>query len=425
MREVHSGGMAQRFYVANSLSTLGDGTRLSALPLLTVVIARGSAVDVALVAGISRAAWLSAPFVGTLVDRWSRQICMVSADIVRAALLLTLGVLALGRPALPAVLLIALVTGVCEIFFDCAAQSVVPAIAGESSVSLERMNSRLMAIQTVGTGFVGPPLGAVLWESWHPLPFFADGGTFVVSAALLSGLRDSCRTMRNRHSDGFLQDTWAGVRYLLGRRELRRLTGAVALLGIAQQAAFGTLVLFATRRLHLSADGYGLLLTVAAIGALGGAQVSPFLIKVLGSRGSLWGSVGLTILTYALIALVPAWWVVAVLGALNSACVVTWNVITVSLRQRIIPPDLMGRVTSGYRLAAWGAMPMGAFLGGKVASMYGLAAPWAAAAAIMVLVAPLMWGIRISIADDKKESPDAHDHGPGEPANDPGASAGR
>lgn len=419
--------MARRFYVANSLSNLGDGTRLSALPLLAVVIAHGSALDVALVATVSRAAWLAAPFIGTLVDRWSRRACMVSADLTRAALLLTLGMLALGRPPLSVVLVIALVTGIGEIFFDCAAQSMVPSVARDGSLSLERVNSRLMAIQTVGTGFVGPPLGAVLWECWHPLPFLADGGTFIVSALLLSGLRDRDRPRPDRRPGGFLRDTWVGIRYLLGHRELRRLTGAVALLGIAQQTAFGTLVLFATSRLRLSSDGYGLLLTVAAVGALLGAQVSPLLVKVLGPRVSLWGSVGLTALTYALVALVPAWWVVAVLDALNSGCVVTWNVITVSLRQRIIPPDLMGRVTSGYRLAAWGAMPVGALLGGKVAAVYGLAAPWAVAAAIMVLAVPLMWGVRISAAEDEdeEESPDAPDHGSRAPADDPGTAAGR
>jgi len=43
-----------------------------------------------------------------------------------------------------------------------------------------------------------------------------------------------------------------------------------------------------------------------------------------------------------------------------------WNVITVSLRQTIIPDHLLGRVNSVYRFFAWGMMPIGTALGGLI-----------------------------------------------------------
>ncbi|KFF59811.1 MFS transporter, partial [Cryobacterium sp. MLB-32] len=52
--------------------------------------------------------------------------------------------------------------------------------------------------------------------------------------------------------------------------------------------------------------------------------------------------------------------------------VVLWNVITVSLRQRITPNELLGRVNSVYRLLAWGTMPIGAATGGLLAQWLGL-----------------------------------------------------
>ena len=48
------------------------------------------------------------------------------------------------------------------------------------------------------------------------------------------------------------------------------------------------------------------------------------------------------------------------------------NVVMVSLRQRVTPDRLLGRVNSAYRLVAWGTMPIGALLGGLVADAFGL-----------------------------------------------------
>ena len=49
-----------------------------------------------------------------------------------------------------------------------------------------------------------------------------------------------------------------------------------------------------------------------------------------------------------------------------------WNVVTVSLRQRIVPERLLGRLNASYRLVAWGTMPVGAALGGVLAEVFGL-----------------------------------------------------
>ena len=65
-----------------------------------------------------------------------------------------------------------------------------------------------------------------------------------------------------------------------------------------------------------------------------------------------------------LIGALPYWPVVLVLFGLNSLFVILWNVITVSLRQTIIPSRLLGRVNSVYRFFAWGMIPIGAIAGG-------------------------------------------------------------
>jgi MFS family permease len=63
-----------------------------------------------------------------------------------------------------------------------------------------------------------------------------------------------------------------------------------------------------------------------------------------------------------------------------------WNVITVSLRQRLIPAELFGRVNSVYRFLGTGTMTIGAFLGGLIAFRFGLRATYWASAGILAIV---------------------------------------
>jgi MFS family permease len=66
---------------------------------------------------------------------------------------------------------------------------------------------------------------------------------------------------------------------------------------------------------------------------------------------------------------------------------VVWNITTVSLRQRLIPDELLGRVNSVYRAIGWGTIPIGALVGGLVASGFGLRAPYFFAGTVMMVVA--------------------------------------
>jgi len=79
---------------------------------------------------------------------------------------------------------------------------------------------------------------------------------------------------------------------------------------------------------------------------------------------------------FAGIGLAPGPTVVAVMLAVQGFGVTMWNVVTVSLRQRIVPGHLLGRVNSAYRMLGWGLMPAGALVGGFVAHAAGLRTPY-------------------------------------------------
>jgi MFS family permease len=79
-----------------------------------------------------------------------------------------------------------------------------------------------------------------------------------------------------------------------------------------------------------------------------------------------------------------------------------WNVITVSLRQRITPDRLLGRMNAAYRMLGWGTMPIGAALGGAVAEVWGLRTTFVVAS---LLHLPLLLGFLV-VTEDRIKAAD-------------------
>jgi MFS family permease len=137
-----------------------------------------------------------------------------------------------------------------------------------------------------------------------------------------------------------------------------------------------TLVLFATQDLGVSTRGYGVLLGVSAVGSVLGGLVNPLLARRFGQVPLLvTASAGSAVVT-ALMGLAPGAVVLGALLACRGFTATLWNVVTVSLRQRVIPGDLLGRVNSVYRMLGWGTIPLGALAGGFIAEFAGLRAPY-------------------------------------------------
>jgi MFS family permease len=74
-------------------------------------------------------------------------------------------------------------------------------------------------------------------------------------------------------------------------------------------------------------------------------------------------------LTALLIGISSLWYLVWIFVAIETFTAVLWNVVTVSLRQSLIPSHLLGRVNSVYRFFAWGTIPIGTLLGGTLVSI--------------------------------------------------------
>lgn len=378
----------RRLLTASTVSNLGDGVVLAAAPLL----AAGLTDDARLVSGLAAAQtlpWLVFALVsGALVDRLDRKTVMVAVDTFRAFAFggLTL-VVATDWASLPLLYAVFFAVGVSETLFDTAALSLMPSIV--DTEYLARANGRLQSGEVLANHLAGPPLGGLLFAGAAAAPFALEAVSFALAALLVWRIRAprSIPVPRAAPEQRRLRDEIGeGVRYLFGHSLLRVIAVVLGVWNLLEYMMVGVIVLFCTRWLGLNEAGYGIVLSSMAVGGLIGGVTTDRLTRAIGEGSTL----RLVMLSSAVAtAALPATHsavVVVVASAVGGWVAVTWNVTTVSLRQAIVPHQILGRVNSVYRLLAFGGMPFGALLGGVVADAYGLAAPfWVAAGVTMVL----------------------------------------
>jgi MFS family permease len=376
--------------VASGFANLADGVFQVALPLLAVQLTR-SPVLIAGVAIAARLPWLLAPVAGALADRMDRRDTMLRVNLVRTVLI---GGLALAVAADLATLvmlyIVALLLGIAETLFDTSAQSLLPAIVPRDE--LTRANSRLFAVELVANTFVGPPLGGLLAAAGLALAFGVPAAAYLVGAGCLALIAGGFRAVgaSPAGTTRLRDDVVEGLAYVWRHRVLRPLAIMLGVQNMALAATFAVFVLYAVDPgpMGLSEAGFGLLYAGLGVGSLIGTWVAAPAERRLGRVRTLALSVVLGAATQAVPALTASPVPVAASLVVGGLSMVLWNVVTVSLRQRITPDRLLGRMNASYRLVGWGTMPIGALVGGVLAEALGLRATFAiAAAAILVTLA--------------------------------------
>ncbi|HZX56746.1 MAG TPA: MFS transporter [Ilumatobacteraceae bacterium] len=406
----------RKVFTASVISNLGDGVAQIGYPWLASAITRNPLL-IALVAVTQKLPWLlfSLP-AGVITDRADRRKLIVRMDALRAVITLVVAVAVLGfsnklpdtdalesvvgtQTGLYVILVVAsLLLGMAEVLRDNSAQTIIPSIV--DAENLERANGRMWSAEQIANSFVGPPLGSILIGVAFFLPFALDSLSFAVAAGLVALVAGQFRA-RSVVSEGEVAaaPNWKvelkeGVRWLWQHPVLRTLAIVLGMLNALSNLETATLVLFAQEVLHTSAFEFAILSMGGVTGAVLGGFTASAISKKLGTGPSLWMTLIATVVTPIPIGLTSWWPLVFAMFALGMFVAVVWNVITVSLRQAIIPDHLLGRVNSVYRFFGWGSIPIGTALGGLtvvlVEPMWGreaaLRAPWFLSSALGVLV---------------------------------------
>lgn len=368
-----------RLWVASTISNLGDGVFIVALPLLAAKLTR-SVLSISFIGVATALPWLvlSLP-IGAMVDRIDHRILMFRADLFRCVVVgvLTIAV-ATDRAEVWMLWLTAGLLGVAEVFFDNASQAMVPAIVPIEQ--LEKANGRRFAAEIAANSFVGTLIGSLLFVVALWLPFGVDASTFAVAAMMVYTIRLAVKPTpapsASEDRPRLRADITVGLRWLMSHQVLRGLALAASLSLLGMQMTAAIFVLFAQDLLHLSDRWYGALIAIGAVGAVAGGLLAERLARRFSTLSIIYGTVVVWTLCMFAEGFWPRLWVSAAVTASMAFGTTVWNTVTVSLRQRIVPPGLFGRVNSVYRWLVWGSISVGAALGGIVAREFGLRAPF-------------------------------------------------
>jgi MFS family permease len=366
-----------RYWLSNFLAVSGDGVRMVALPLLAAKLTRSPAA-VAAVTAVQSLPWLLGAWLGVLVDRIDRRRLMVAVDTTRAAVITALaGTILMHADGLALIYLAAFTTGVGSALRNTAAATCVPRLV--DTADLDRANGRLIAGQIVGSELAGPAAGGWLFGLAAVLPFAVSAGALGIAALLLLTLpsvfqpegrpaqQDSAGTRGTVR-----RDLAEGLAWLRHHSEIRDLTIAVGVLSAMDAAWIAVLVLYVIQILHQKPGAYGALLAIGAVGGIAAGAIGPRLTRRLGQWPVLLLA-GLAMaasqLVLGLTANVPT---AALMLAASSAAWALFGITATTMRQRLVPDRLLGRITSLYGTVFGGAEAVGALAGGALATAAGI-----------------------------------------------------
>ena len=376
-----------KLWGATTISNLGDGIVAIAYPWLASAVTR-SPLLIALSAVVSRLPWLVFTLhAGVITDRFNRKRIIVAMDTLRGLLTIAIGIFVyLERESLPSlneltsltnletnytlysvILITAFLFGLAEVLRDNCAQTLMPAVVEDKD--LEKANGRMWSAESLTNSFIGPPLGSFIIAIAIFLPFFVDAVTFFLAAALIAGMKPTVKSFEPETKSGpinFRAEIKEGFSWLWSHTLLRPMAIILGLLNAIASLSAAVYILFAQEVLNTTVFIFAVLGTAAAVGGILGGLLGPKISEKIGSGRSLAIALFVMPLGALLIGFASQWYVVWALIFFQTFAGVLWNVVTVSLRQSLIPTNLLGRVNSVYRFFAWGTIPIGTLLGGGV-----------------------------------------------------------
>ncbi|MEE2041017.1 MFS transporter [Nocardiopsis sp. CT-R113] len=382
-----------RLWSASAITNLGDGALLAAGPLLAACLSSSAVAVSAAVVVQQLPKLLFALFAGALVDRLPRRAVLVAANLARSAVLGVLALTVLTGDVHRGLFYSALfLMGVGESLADTAYGAIL--VCAVDRASLGRANTRLALTFSLNNQLLGPPLGALAFAVLWALPFAFDAMAFALAGLLTA--RISQVSTPTPETEEVEQATLRaqitrGLVFVWTTPGLRTLCGCILVMNLTGVGAFAIWVLYAREHLGLSDTGFGFFISAGAVGGIAGSWMYGWLEQRVGRGWIL--RVGLLVEsgTYAALALATDGVVAGGIMGLFGVHTMVWGIAATTVRQRLTPDHLLGRVGSAYMVADLGGVALGALAGGFLAEYVGLLVPFWIAAGAVGLLAVVAW----------------------------------
>lgn len=389
----------RRLWIGDTISQAGTQLSLIAVPVIAVQTLNADERSMGLLAACENMAFLVVGLpAGAWVDRWRKRRVLIANDLLRAAAFTTVPIAwALGGLTIWQLYVVSLIVSVGTVFFDVAYQSYLPALVdGERLVEGNAKLEASRAVAQVGGPAAG---GALLRVLAGPLLIAADAVSFLVSAVMVGriGLADPPRTTGTRRP--LRTEIAEGLVFVVRHPLLVRITACTSISNFASGITGAMLVLYVLRELGLRTDAAGLVFASWAAGGFIGAVTADRLARRVGEGRIIpvaqvvSAVAGILLPLAAPLApyvhpLVP----LVVGGIVTGVGIVVYNITQVSFRQRLCPPELLGRMNASIRFLVWGTLPLGSLAGGALGAAFGVAtALWVAVFATFLAGVPVVW----------------------------------
>jgi MFS family permease len=369
-------GRGFRWLVASSWVTdAGDGLALSAGPLL-VASQSHDPILVASAVLLQRLPWLVfGLYAGAIADRLDRRLLVVVCDGLRAVVIGLLSITIISGTVNIAVVLVAMfLMGVAEVFAGTAVRAILPMLVERDDLGIG--NARLQTGFVAMNQLVGPALGAFLFATGMAVPFVTQAVCVALGVLLVSRIGTAPSRVDAEGDRHIRREIAEGIRWLLNHAAVRTLALVMFTFNITFAVAWSTLVLYATRHLGMSEIGYGFLATSAAIGGLAATPAYDWLERHVRLATLMRTCLTLEVLVHLAMAVNTSQVVAVLLMFVFGAYAFVWSTIASSVRQRATPAEFQGRVGSVYSVGLYGGLVIGLAIGGPIADVWGLTAPF-------------------------------------------------
>jgi MFS family permease len=383
-------GPGFRLLLASSwTSNLGDGVALAAGPLLVASLTSDPLV-VAAASSLQMLPWVVfGLYAGVLADRVDRRRLVVVANLARGGVVVVLATTVFSDVVtVPVVLVAMFCLGTAETFVDTTTATLLPMLVDGDDLGVA--NARLQFGNNTINRLAAPPIGAALFAVGASVPFATQAVSILLAVVLVARIGATPPASADRTAP-VRREIAEGLRWVWANPAIRLLVFTILAFNITFGAVHGILVLYVAERLGLGEVGFGAFVAFGAAGAILGTLVYTRLERLLGRSGIMRAGLVVETATHLVLALTDrpafAFGIMFVFGIHEAA----WGTTASTLRQRLVPNELQGRVTSVYMLSVLGSMVTGQVLGGVMAGIWGITAPfWFGFVGSAVILA-VMW----------------------------------
>jgi MFS family permease len=405
-----------RLWAAQAISAFGSRITRTALPIIAVTtLGQPEAVLGVLAAMQLAPGVVLAMMAGGFVDRGGKRRILIAADLIRAALVASLTLAwALGALSMLQVVLVGAGVGAASALFQITDVAYLPALIGRRR--LVDGNAKLETTEAIAE-ITGPASAGVLIAALGaPLAVAIDAASYVWSAFMLGRIRaaetvHAGRPEAPRPGTGEPdvaglsvrtgEDFRIGMRAVFGHPLVRPIVLTLMVWSITGGFFMALYTLFCLRELGLSEAMFGVIIAMGGLGSLAGAVLARSLARVLG--------VGRTLLVTSTLSLACTLFIpIAASGTshamtigfliahqlLGDGFAVAFVILAVTLRQTVLPREVLGRANAAIHVCTTGVLPVSALIAGGLATLIGIrAAVWAGL--LIGLAAPLfLWPLR-------------------------------